>query len=260
MVPAPWIRKKGNYSNDRRTECMEINKETCIGCALCVNYCPMSCISIREGRSFIDQDECVECGVCKNSGVCPVDAIYEPEMDEKRNLRKTFSNPLISHSSTSVPGRGTEEMKTNDVTGRFKMGFTGIAAELGRPGTGTRFSDVQKVAQACARHKVEFEPLNPVTTIMTDRKKGLIDERFLNEKVLSAIVEFIVPDEKVKGVLEDLMKISNEIDTVFSLDICGVADASGKPFFEKVVQEMGLEFSINGKVNVGLGRPLAEVL
>ena len=238
---------------------MEINREKCVGCGLCVNYCPMNCISMKEGFSSIEQDECVECGVCKNSGICPVDAIYEPELDEKRNLRKTFSNPLISHSSTSVPGRGTEEMKTNDVTGRFKLGFTGIAAELGRPGTGTRFWDVQKVAQACAKSEVEFEPLNPVTAIMTDRKKGLIEERFLNEKVLSAIVEFIVPDSKVKGVLKDLVEVSKEIDTVFSLDICGVADESGRPYFEKAVEELELPCSVNGKVNVGLGKPLAEV-
>lgn len=238
---------------------MEINKEKCVGCSLCVSYCPMSCIRMKDGCSFIDQSECVECGVCKASGVCPVDAIYEPDLDENRNLRKAFSNPLISHSSTSVPGRGTEEMKTNDVTGRFKLGFTGVAAELGRPGTGTRFYDVQKVAQACAKSDVEFEPLNPVTAIMTDRKKGLIDERYLDEKVLSAIVEFIIPDDKVEKVLKDLEQVSWEIDTVFSLDICGVADESGRAHFEDVVEKMGLYSSVNGKVNVGLGKPLAEV-
>lgn len=238
---------------------MKIDREKCIGCTLCADYCPMSCIQMRDGKAFIDQDECVECGVCKSSNVCPVHAIYEPELDEMRNLRKAFSNPLISHSSTSVPGRGTEEMKTNDVTGRFKRGYTGIAAELGRPGTGTRFYDVQKVARACAKHNVEFEPLNPVTAIMKDKKTGEIEDKFLQEKVLSAIVEFIVPDEKIREVLEELEKVSGEIDTVFSLDICGVVDDSGSPYFEKVLDEMGLAYSVNGKVNVGLGRPLAEV-
>lgn len=238
---------------------MKIDREKCVGCSLCTNYCPMSCIEMRDGKAFIDQDECVECGVCKSSNVCPVEAIYEPELDEMRNLRKAFSNPLISHSSTSVPGRGTEEMKTNDVTGRFKRGYTGIAVELGRPGTGTRFYDVQKVAQACAKHNVEFEPLNPVTAIMKDKKTGEIEDKYLQEKALSAIVEFIVSDEKIREVLEELKKVSGEIDTVFSLDICGVTDDSGVPYFEKVLEEMGLAYSVNGKVNVGLGRPLAEV-
>ncbi|WP_198468620.1 hypothetical protein [Acetomicrobium sp. S15 = DSM 107314] len=35
--------------------------------------------------------------------------------------------------------------------------------ELGRPGTGTRFYDVEKIAKACAAFGVEFEPQNPVT-------------------------------------------------------------------------------------------------
>ena len=45
----------------------------------------------------------------------------------------------VPHESTGVEGRGTEEVKTNDVSGRVKMGEVGFTIELGRPGVGVRF-------------------------------------------------------------------------------------------------------------------------
>ena len=80
-------------------------------------------------------------------------------------------------------------MKTNDVTGRFPFGFAGVAVEMGRPGVSTSFRDLQTVAMAIARLGVEFEPANPVTELMADRKAGKIREEVLDERVLSAILE-----------------------------------------------------------------------
>ena len=42
-------------------------------------------------------------------------------------------------------------MKTNGVTGRFRSGQVGIGIELGRPGTGARFRDVEKVTHPMAQ-------------------------------------------------------------------------------------------------------------
>ena len=55
-----------------------------------------------------------------------------------------------------VNGRGTEEMKTNDVTGRFKKGYAGIAVELGRPQVSTSLRDLEKIAMVVAQHGAEF--------------------------------------------------------------------------------------------------------
>ncbi len=236
---------------------MRINEELCIGCGSCVPYCPMGCISLDD-KARIDLDECVECGVCFRSKVCPVDAIYEGELDELRLFRKTFSDPWVVHPSTNVPGRGTEEMKTNEVTGRFKRGYTGIAIELGRPGTGTRFYDVEKIAKACAAFGVEFEPQNPVTAIMVDKKTGKIDERFMNEKTLSAIVEFTAPNDKVVDILKSIKEASKELSTVASLEVCCRREPDGSLPMEELAKKAGFTPSLNGKVNVGLGRPLAK--
>ena len=107
---------------------MQIDKETCIGCEECHPYCPVGAISTIECEdgdvSEIDQAECVECGSCfKRSGVCPVDAVYMPKLEWPRSVREPFSNPDAKHPSTTGQGRGTEEMKTNEVTGRYRFGI-----------------------------------------------------------------------------------------------------------------------------------------
>ncbi|MCL4424630.1 MAG: ferredoxin family protein, partial [Firmicutes bacterium] len=139
----------------------------------------------------INEEACVDCNVCYRAGVCPTDAIYMPELTWPRSVRNTFSDPLVPHKSTQVLGRGTEEMKTNEVTGRFKVGYVGMAAELGRPGTGTYFRDVEKVAQAVAAVGARFEPKNPVTSLMIDTTSGKLRDDVLSEKALSAMRRFV---------------------------------------------------------------------
>ncbi len=235
---------------------MKIN-ENCIACGNCLPYCPMGAISPGDERAAVDEDECVECNICRRAAGCPVDA-FEPRVEGLRALRNAFSDPLVPHKNTSVPGRGTEEMKTNEVTGRFRRGHAGVAIELGRPGIGARFRDVEKVAMACAEVGVTFEPHNPVTFLIKDQKTGKFQDEILNEKVMSAIVEFAVPNEKLAAILEKIREVSKKIDTVFSLDLaCRVEEDGSTPAVE-IARACGFHPSINGKTNLGLGRPLAK--
>lgn len=237
---------------------MRIDDEACIGCRLCVPYCPMGAISMDRAAKLakIDQDECVECGVCFRSGVCPVDAFIEEAHPWPRSVRAAFSNPLTVHKETRVPGRGTEEAKTNEVTGTFRKGFVGVTAEMGRPGVGTRFRDVERVAQALARAGVKFAQQNPVTYLMTDQATGKLNSEVLDEKVLSAMIESITPIENLPTVIKELREVARQIDTVFSLTISTRLDGDGSAPCEKVLSDLGVPLYINGKTNVGLGRPL----
>ncbi|WP_352419497.1 4Fe-4S binding protein [Proteiniborus sp.] len=239
---------------------MYIDQEKCVACKSCIPYCPMKAIEDNKEKGIVEinYDECVECGVCKYSDVCPTDALTQQEMEYPRILRSQFSNPLVPHPGTGVPGRGTEEMKTNDVTGRFKRGMAGVAIEMGRPGTGTRLYDVEKVAMAIAKEEVHFEPYNPVTQLMIDTKTGKMKDEVLNEKALSAIIEFDIPQSKVVPVLKRLKTVIPEIDTVFSLDLACRLDKDGSNPVLKLAKEAGFKVSINGKTNVGLGKPLAK--
>jgi len=236
---------------------LRIDEDSCIACGLCVPYCPMGAISM-DNIAVIDQDECVDCGVCLRSKVCPVDAfIYEPA-PWPRSVRAVFSDPTTEHKETRVSGRGTEEMKTNDVTGRFKRGWVGIGIELGRPGIGTRFHDVDKIAQAMAKLGAQFEPKNPVTFFMEDVNTGKLKDEVLDEKVMSAIIECLFPIDKMKDVLIALREVAREVDTVFSVDCINVVEPDGSLPMDKVLSELGIPRYINGKTNVGLGRALAK--
>jgi hypothetical protein len=166
-----------------------------------------------------------------------------------------FSNPLLIHKETRIPGRGTEEMKTNDVTGRFKRGQVGIAIELGRPGTSTTFRDVQKVTRVCASHGVRFEPHNPVTHLLQDRVKGTIQLEVLAERVLSAIVEFEIEQTAALALLKDLRAVAAELDTVFSLNVTQLVEPDGCVPMLGMLRAEGFNPSPNGKNNVGLGQP-----
>lgn len=52
----------------------EVNKEKCILCGICEQYCPTNVITVvkKEGLT-IDMDYCKGCGICAN--VCPKDAM-----------------------------------------------------------------------------------------------------------------------------------------------------------------------------------------
>jgi len=81
----------------------------------------------------IDQDACTDCGMCLRANICPVSALFQPEDPWPREVRRILSNPFIEFAGSQVPGRGTEEMKTNDVKGTFLPGEVGIGIELVGP-------------------------------------------------------------------------------------------------------------------------------
>jgi len=49
-----------------------IISDECLGCGACINECPVSAISEKDGKVVIDPEACIECGAC--AGVCPVEA------------------------------------------------------------------------------------------------------------------------------------------------------------------------------------------
>jgi ferredoxin len=88
---------------------MKIDEEACVGCRLCLPYCPMNAISFDRAAKVarINSDECVDCGVCFRSGICPAEgAIVEEVAPWPRSVRGAFSNPLIVHRRPEFPVEG----------------------------------------------------------------------------------------------------------------------------------------------------------
>lgn len=234
---------------------MKIDQDACVRCQSCVIYCPGGAIKVSEDSVNIDQDSCLECGACLRSGACKFNALYQPKLEWPRVLRGHFSDPLGVHPSTGISGRGTVEMKTNDVTGRFKDGEVGIAIEVGRPGIGTSFAEIEKLTVALAK-LVEFEPLNPLTTLIDVKSGKFKDPAVKKEKVLSAIIECKTKFDDGIKILKALKEKAKEVDTVFT--VCAINRCRDYTIpFKKKLEDEGFEPRINGKTNVGLGRPLA---
>jgi hypothetical protein len=146
-------------------------------------------------------------------------------------------------------------MKTNDITGRFKDHEVGFGVELGRPGIGARLRDAEKVSVKLAKFGIQYEPDSPWTKIIDTISGRLKYPDVGNEKVLSCIIEFIAPIEKTVPIWNALMEVAGDIDSVFTVDIISKC-RDGVPILKPILDEAGIKVRINGKTNVGLGRPL----
>ena len=263
---------------------MKIDHQKCVACGNCVAVCPMGAIYIDRSlnRAVVNSDECVECYTCfrgmsmehlnptavravrgllhvfrlrfdPEPDVCPTSAIVPDELSWPRVVRRAFSDVTATHESTGVHGRGTEEVKTNDVTNRLGVGRIGLTVELGRPGIGVWFRDVQHVTRSLAAAGVTFEEKNPVTSLMADRERGDLNPEILNEKVMSVIIEFNTPVDDIGEILRLLRKVANEIPTIMALGISVRCDETGHSDLEEILTENDFEF-LRAKTNIGIGR------
>jgi len=264
---------------------MQIDPRKCVACANCVPVCPMGAIYVDTtvSRARIDYDECVECGTCfrgmsqehlnptlvravrglakifrfrfdPEPDVCPTGAFVMEDLEWPRIARRVFSDPVVEHKSTGITGRGTEEVKTNDVAHRVGIGEVGYVIEFGRPGTGVRFHEIQSMTAALARLGVAFEARNPITHLMTDQTTGGLNPDLLQEKILSAIVEIKTQLADVRKVLETVREVAGQIDTVVAVGISTRCDDDGEDtLLAPLLHELGYAFE-RAKTNMGLGR------
>jgi NAD-dependent dihydropyrimidine dehydrogenase PreA subunit len=238
-----------------------IHQEICVGCGSCQPYCPAGAISFVDLVSAVDQDKCYECGTCLRVAVCPVDAIAESDAVQEypRALRKYFSDATTTHAATGIEGRGTEESKTNDVTGRVGPGDVGVAIEVGRPIIGMDLEDIQKITRALARAGItEIEPQNPIQSMISDPKTGDLKPELLGERVLSAIIELKVKRDRLALVLQTVKAVAAEVKSVFCLDIYTRLEPGLQVPQEilDIITAEGLAWQPNAKINLGLGRAL----
>lgn len=236
---------------------MYINREKCVGCGRCTAYCPVHALSVVDRKAVCDEKLCTECNACYRSPACRTGALQPSKLEWPRLIRSLLSDVYTEYCG--VAGRGTEEMKTNDVTGRFQPGRVGIAIELGRPNVGSTFRDVQYMARLMARMEGEFEPKNPVTHYL-DPKTGDVNPDILDEFVISAIIEVGFPIEKLEDVLHAIIEASGHIDSVLSLDVVCKLNEDGSNPAKDIMDRAGIFYRPNCKTNVGLGKPAYSFL
>ncbi len=68
---------------------IEIDRNLCNGCGLCVTVCPTGTISLIEGKAAASGGDSISCGHCE--AICPRKAIHVPAIDEEMSRYKTFT-------------------------------------------------------------------------------------------------------------------------------------------------------------------------
>jgi ferredoxin len=264
---------------------MKINSHKCVACGNCTYVCPMGAIYVDPilKRATINRDECVECYACFNGmsqehlnptlvrtmrkafqflrlrfepepDVCPTAAFEPEELVWPRVVRRAFSDPRVPHESTGIEGRGTEEVKTNDITGRVKVGEVGFTIEFGRPGVGVWMREIQQMCSRLAQAGVSFEKKNPLTSLMSDEAAGQLRKDILDEKVMSAILEIKVPVERAEEIIRIVWEVEKEMDTVVALGVGTRCDANGEDHVvAPILERLGYRLE-RAKTNTGLGR------
>ena len=239
---------------DPAIERATVNRDECVECYACYNGLSQEHLNptmVRTARKLFKMMRLrfdPEPDVCATAAFAPEDLVWP------RSVRRAFSDPRVPHESTGVEGRGTEEVKTNDVSDRVKVGEVGFTVELGRPGVGVWFRDIQEMAWELARAGVTFEKRNPITSLMSDPASGTIREDIMNEKVLSAIIEIKVPVARTEDVIRLVRTVEKRLDTVVALGVATRCDADGQDrAVAPILERLGYQLE-RAKTNTGLGR------
>jgi len=104
---------------DQYFHSIRIDTERCDGRMKCMRVCPTQAIRIRNGKSFIIEEKCIDCGECIT--VCPHNAII-PLTDPFGELTK-FRHTVALPSPALYAQFGREILPEKILSGIKKLGF-----------------------------------------------------------------------------------------------------------------------------------------
>jgi hypothetical protein len=231
-----------------------VNRVECVECYACFNGLSQEHLNPTLVRFIRKTFQMMRLRFDPEPDVCPTAAFEPEELVWPRMVRRAFSDPRVPHESTGIEGRGTEEVKTNDVSGRVSAGEVGFTIELGRPGVGVWMREIQQLCLRLGEAGLSFEKRNPITSLMTDAVRGKLREDVLGEKVMSAIVEIKAPVERTEEIVRLVWEVEKELDTVVALGVGTRCGAEGEDhILAPILERLGYKLE-RAKTNTGLGR------
>jgi len=227
---------------------MNIN-DTCTGCEACLPYCTQGAISMNaDTQAVIDRELCVECGVCIDTGMCPVSA-FEEDYDEVAEFKRPYGRLLLKHLAADnvVEGSGYD-VKTNDVTGKIPEKSVVMRLELNRPRGGIKFGDVEQIKAGMEQLGWHLGMSSRSRSV---RETGIADKA-AEQRILTCHLELVLDPEKIPDVVRDITGFVAERDLWVSINVVGVAATIGHT--QNILEAAGLCMEPVAKVNLGLGR------
>lgn len=87
----------------------------------CVEVCPVDCIYVGDRKSYINANECIDCGACEVE--CPVDAIFVDRRARRDPELEAFLQDSQAFFRDPLPSR---EAPIGDPGGAQKAGDLGV--------------------------------------------------------------------------------------------------------------------------------------
>src|SRR5690625_3144992 len=87
----------------------------------CIEVCPVDCIYVGLRKSYINANECIDCGACEE--VCPVEAIVSDRVAKKDETRSVFMADENDFFHTTLAGRSAP---LGDPGGQTDLGEIGV--------------------------------------------------------------------------------------------------------------------------------------
>ena len=82
-----------------------VNEEMCVGCAVCVEECPVGAIALVDETARINDEECIRCGRCHDA--CPQEAVrHDSErIPQEIEANMAWTGRLLEHFETAPERR-----------------------------------------------------------------------------------------------------------------------------------------------------------
>jgi ferredoxin len=244
---------------------LKANEEKCFGCEACIPYCPVEAISMGPGAlAVVDEERCVECGNCQRAtqDICGV--FFRPEESLKwpRVIRAALSDVCFESPLPKVQARGGSGAgeKTNDVDGNLWPGDIGMQAEFGRPNSGVSFRDIEKITRSRAQLEVTFDPFMSTTLLMDDPSRGTFPEEVLQQRALTVSVSIVFKTDEAgfDKAMELIAHSCRDLKTLSVITLKRKIEPGETLFPTAGLDRLGLSLRPNGKICLGLGRPLFD--
>ena len=179
------------------------DKSNCTGCSACANACPKQCIiMVQDELGFlypsIDQDLCVECGLCEK--ICPV-------------LNKTENHDNYLEKAYAV--------RCKDINIRMNSSSGGVFSLLGLK----MIEDGGKVFGASLNESLQVNHISVSSASELSLLRG--------SKIIQSSIGKVY--QEVKRSLDDGKKV---LFTGTPCQICGLYSSLGKPYDNLITQDI----------------------